>query len=249
MKIIVVISIIAALTYFIATALVSRNPTGSTIHLVGDSTLAKQLTNRRPLTGWGEPFASMLCDTVKVMNHAKNGSSTKSFLADGHWQRLLKQLRTGDIVMIQFGHNDQKAADDHLYASAWQGYRSNLEHFVNDVRVHGAEPVLLTPIVRRAFDAQGKLQQTHGDYPRAAQAVAADMKVKLIDLNTTTYKLVDAMGPVESKALYLHLAAGDHANYRSGQQDDTHLSPKGALTVATIVTAYLKDAHPGLVCL
>ena len=240
---------VAALGYFAANTLKSPEFSGITIHLAGDSTLAVQLASKRPLTGWGEPLTAMLCEGVRVVNHAKNGRSSKSFLAEGLWKDLLAQLRTGDVVNIQFGHNDQKESDPELYAQAWQGYRDNLQRFVLDVRSRGAIPVLLTSIARRAFDSQGKLQNTLGDYPAVTRLVAEALDVKLIDLNASTSKLVEDLGYTDSKTLFLHLAPNLHKNYPEGEQDNTHLNSHGALKVAKLAANGLKEMQAELVCL
>ena len=200
------------------------------------------------MTGWGEPLASMLCDNVRVINYARNGRSTKSFSSEGRWDHLLSQLHKGDVVMIQFGHNDQKIDNPALFTRPWKEYKENLQRFVGDVRDRGADPVLLTSVARRAFNPQGSLDNTLGDYPASTRAVAKSMAVDVIDLNTATRALIEAEGPDASKALYLHLASGVHHNYPEGVQDDTHLSPQGALQVARLVADELQKTQSGLFC-
>ena len=219
-----------------------------TIHLAGDSTMAMQRDDNRPMTGWGEAFTSLLCDDIRVINHARNGRSTKSFLAEGRWEDLLLQLHENDLVMIQFGHNDQKINNPALFTSPGKEYEKNLQRFVSDVRKRGADPVLLTSIVRRAFTPQGSLDNTLGDYPASTRAVARTMAVDVIDLNKATKALVEAEGPDASKALYLHLTSVAHQNYPEGAQDDTHLSPQGALQVARLVADELQKTRSGLIC-
>ena len=221
---------------------------GVTVHLVGDSTMSEKLASKRPETGWGEPFATMLCDGARMVNHAKNGRSTKSFLSEGLWEDLLAQLRKGDLVLIQFGHNDQKADEPRLFTNAWQDYKKNLQGLVNDTRAKGAEPVLLTSIVRRAFDSSGKLRSTLGDYPAATRQLAKEMSVQLVDLNTMTHQLIETMGPEASRAMFLHLPPGVNANYIEGKQDNSHLSAQGALNVATMTAIDLKAFLPDVIC-
>jgi len=240
---------IAALIFFAVSMLAPENNSGTTIHLAGDSTMSIKLSSKRPDTGWGEPFASMLCEGVRVINHARNGRSTKSFLSEGLWADLLAEVHAGDTVMIQFGHNDQKISNPILYASPWHDYRENLQSFVIDVRARGAEPVLLTSIVRRVFNPQGELEQTLGDYPTVTREIATEMGVKLIDLNVATHELIAAMGPIASKQLYLHLAPDTNENYAEGKQDDSHLNSQGALKVATMVAVQLEKMLPDLVCI
>lgn len=220
----------------------------TTIHLAGDSTVAIQPTLKRPLTGWGEPLESMLCDDVKVVNHAKNGRSTKSFIDEGLWARLLKNINVGDIVLIQFGHNDQKAENPTLHTSPQAGYKHNVQRFVADVRSRGANPVLITSMIRRAFNPQGELEQTLGEYPAVIRAVANQMGVALIDLNATTHRLIESMGPTQSKHYFLHLSANHHANYPDGIQDNTHLSAFGATEFAKLVARDLDEIYPNVVC-
>lgn len=220
----------------------------TTVHMAGDSTMSEKLTSKRPGTGWGEPFARMLCDGIRIVNHAQNGRSTKSFLSEGLWKNLLGQLQQGDIVLIQFGHNDQKSDEARLFAGAQQDYKMNLQSFVNDVRTKDAVPVLLSSIVRRAFDSQGTLLPTLGDYPAVTREVAVAMSVQLVDLNTSTRELVESLGPEVSKDLFIHLAPGVNDNYPQGIQDDTHLSSYGALEVAKMVAIELKKSLPEVIC-
>ncbi len=221
---------------------------GSTVHLVGDSTLADQSHTKRPDTGWGEPFDTLVCDSVRVINHAKNGRSSKSFKTEGVWQSVWVHLRPKDVVLIQFGHNDQKHSTPELYADAWQTYRTNLQGFVSDVRSKGATPVLLTPIVRRSFDSQGALLHTLGEYPAATRAVAEQMQVTLIDLNRMSREVVEGLGPEASKVLYAYVEPGKQRNYWEGKQDDTHLSPRGASRLAEMAAVQLRKTQPSLFC-
>lgn len=234
--------------YIAAIKISPKHYSGRTIHLAGDSTMSKKLESTRPDTGWGELLTPMLCDDVRVINHAKNGRSTKSFLFENLWADLLTQLQTGDVVMIQFGHNDQKTSEPDLFTRPWHEYKYNLQQFILDVRAQGAEPVLLTSIVRRAFDSQGKLEHTLGDYPAVTRLIADEMTVNLIDLNAMTHDLIKTMGPIDSKNLFLHLTPDTHKNYPAGKQDDTHLNSEGAFKVAELVAEELVKTHPDLVC-
>ena len=119
------------------------------VHLIGDSTCAtKELSKQNPERGWGQLFQPLFDGSVTIRNHAVNGRSTKSFRDEGWWQRVCDELRPGDYVFIQFGHNDQKQADSARYASPEQ-YAANLRRYADETRARGAVPVLLTPVVRR----------------------------------------------------------------------------------------------------
>ncbi|MCB0639218.1 MAG: hypothetical protein KDC54_21475, partial [Lewinella sp.] len=84
------------------------DPQTSTIHLIGDSTMAEKRDDRRPETGWGEMLGNYFQEGIRIADHALNGRSTKSFRDEGHWQKVLDELRPGDYLFIQFGHNDAK---------------------------------------------------------------------------------------------------------------------------------------------
>lgn len=215
------------------------------LHLAGDSTMSDKLPEKRPETGWGEPFAALFAPgSVLVINHARNGRSTRSFIEEGRWQALLDGLGTGDVVLIQFGHNDQSEHKPDRYTPLPE-YRANLERFIGESRARGAEPVLLTPIARRRFNAAGELQASHGDYPKAVGEIAQALKVPLIDAEALSSDVLSGAGVEGSKALFLHLPAGAHPNYPAGLTDDTHLSPAGARLIAEAIAQALREAgHP-----
>ncbi|MFK7948997.1 MAG: rhamnogalacturonan acetylesterase [Saprospiraceae bacterium] len=204
------------------------------IYLVGDSTMANKKENKRPETGWGEMLGEYFENGVKIENHAVNGRSTKSFRDEGKWQVVLDKLQKNDVVFIQFGHNDSKVKSPERYASPKQ-YRVNLIRFVEEVRAKQAIPVLLTSVVRRKFVA-GKLQKTHGDYPKMVREVAQEMNVMLIDIQQKSEKLLIEKGEVASKKLYLWLNKGENPNYPEGVSDNTHFSVEGAKVMASLVT-------------
>ena len=105
-----------------------------TIHLAGDSTMAEKLPEKRPETGWGECLQSFFDEKrVVVKNYAKNGRSTRTFISEGLWSALLEQVKAGDYVMIQFGHNDESKEKVDRYTPP-EDFRKNLIRFIEDVR-------------------------------------------------------------------------------------------------------------------
>src|ERR1043165_1614292 len=151
--------IVTVLIFFSAMISVSAQ-SRVTVFLAGDSTCAIKQPDKRPETGWGEMLRKYFKDvTVKIDNRALNGRSTKSFIAEGHWQRLVDDLKKGDYVFIQFGHNDESKSKGDRYATPDE-FHSNLARFVSDVRGKGGNPVLLTPVSRRSFDKYGKFYDT-----------------------------------------------------------------------------------------
>jgi len=211
-----------------------------TVYLAGDSTLAPKREEKRPETGWGERLAPGFAAEVRIDNRAVNGRSTRSFLAEGRWAELLSAVRPGDYVLIQFGHNDQACDKPDRYTPPEQ-FRRNLETFVDQARERGATAVLLTPVARRRFDAQGRAQASHGEYPALVRAVATQRQVPLIDLEQRSLALLDRAGLVASRPWFLWLAPGEHPNYPGGIEDNTHFSAQGAGCMAAEVVDGLRS--------
>jgi lysophospholipase L1-like esterase len=215
------------------------------LHLAGDSTLADKLPEKRPETGWGEPFAMLFAaGSVRVINHARNGRSTRTFIEEGRWQALLDDAVPGDHVFLQFGHNDASEHKADRYTPLPQ-YRENLRRFVLEARAAGLHPLLLTPVARRRFDAAGELQSSHGAYPQAVRALAEELAVPLVDAEALSSALLIKAGPGASRHLFLHLLPGEHPNHPQGLQDDTHFSTAGAMAVAAAIAGALRaQTHP-----
>ena len=230
-----------ALLLTAAVAFGAPPPAGPTVYLVGDSTMATRSDSAATLErGWGQMLGRYLDRRVAVRNAAANGRSTKSFLAEGRWAAVRDSLRRGDYVLVEFGHNDQKLADSTRFTNPYTAYRRNLARMVDEARARGATPVLLTPIARRHFNAQGTLEDTHGAYTLVMREVARDARVPLVDLQLLTEELVAAAGPERSKALFVWVAPGTSPIYPEGRQDDTHLNAAGADSVARLAARALR---------
>jgi lysophospholipase L1-like esterase len=198
--------------------------------LAGDSTVAACPPEESPMSGWGAALAGRLRPEDEVLNFARGGATTASFVADGWWAALLAEATAGDTAVIQFGHNDQK----HPGLLAAGGYRAGLQSFVADLRAVGVAPVLCTSVERRLF-AGGRLRHSHGGYPGAVHAVAAELDTPLIDLTAFTSWLYEYLGQEGSAALFT-------------AADDTHFHQDGADLVAGFVARSLRsilgwDAH------
>lgn len=203
-----------------------------TIYTIGDSTMANKSKDVYPETGWCMVLQDYFKEGVKVSNHAVNGRSTKSFINEKRWQAVLDSLKAGDYVFIQFGHNDEKENDTTRYAAPFGAYKKNLERFIIEARAKGATPVLFTPIVRRKFDEQGRLTDTHGQYPAAVREVAREQNVAFVDLLDLSEKWVSRLGDEPSKEYWLWTAPDK--KYPQGRKDDTHLSVKGANKICSL---------------
>jgi lysophospholipase L1-like esterase len=236
-------SLLAVLT-LLAAGVAAADP--AVIYLAGDSTMAEKTAEARPETGWGEKLGKFFDErAIRIDNRAKNGRSTRSFIAEGRWDEIVKALHAGDYVFIQFGHNDEKVADQSVF-TAPDDYGRNIAKFIDDVRAAKATPVVLTPVMRRSFNARGELQDTHGIYPEIARKVAAEQSVALIDMHGDSGRVLREYGPEESKKLFLILAPGRSANYPQGVADDTHFSPLGAEEMAAIAVDEIRAVLPDL---
>lgn len=217
-----------------------------TLFLAGDSTMADKPDLALPERGWGQALRELFLPALPIENRAENGRSTRSFRDLGLWEDLLAALTPGDFVLIQFGHNDEKASDPSRFTEPEGDYRANLRRFVRETRARGGHPVLATPIVRRRFAADGAFVDSHGDYPRVVREVAAAEGVPLLELEALTRELVRGAGVAESRALFLHFAPGEHLLLPGGLHDDTHLSALGARRVAELAAGELARATPPL---
>lgn len=208
-----------------------------TIYIAGDSTAANKASPAHPERGWGQLFHELVIPPARLDNRAKNGRSTKSFLDEKLWPALVADLRPGDWVIIQFGHNDEKLDKPAVGAAARGAYRDNLLRFIREVRGKNAAPILATSVARRKFDAAGQLLDTHGDYPVVVRELAAEEKVPLLELNVLTSEMERAAGVEDSKKFHLWFAPGEHPKLPKGAKDDTHYSELGARRVAALAAA------------
>jgi lysophospholipase L1-like esterase/mannose-6-phosphate isomerase-like protein (cupin superfamily) len=235
---------------FLAAALVTEGVPDEldlvTVHLAGDSTMAEKRPEKRPETGWGEALQDWFDPSrVRVVNHAMNGRSTRTFLEEGRWQQLLDALQPGDFAFIQFGHNDQSSNRPNRYTPP-DRFKANLARFVRETRARQATPVLLTPVMRRRFDDDGVFYDTHGEYPDLVRAVAAELDAPLIDMHRASEEVLKLYGAGPSRDLFLILPPGRSGNYPDGLEDNTHFSPMGARVMAALVAARLSGMDIGL---
>ncbi|MFJ8062380.1 rhamnogalacturonan acetylesterase [Streptomyces sp. NPDC096142] len=201
-------------------------PKGRTLYIAGDSTAAQKYSTEAPETGWGMALPFFLGKGVKVANQAVNGRSSKSFVDEGRLDAILSVIRPGDLLLVQFAHNDEKSEDPTRYTEPWTTYQDHLRLYVEGARAHGARPVLATPVERRRFDADGNALPTHGDYPAAMRALAREERVALLDIEALSLALWQRLGVEETKVYF---------NWTGTEQDNTHFNPPGAIAVARLV--------------
>ena len=216
-----------------------------TIHLIGDSTMApKDLSKGSPERGWGMMFPNFLDRSVEVKNYACNGRSTKSFKDLGHWAEVEKNLKAGDYLFIQFGHNDSKKDDPQRYAECWTDYQTNLREYISIARAKGVTPVLLTPCSRRWFK-DGKLDRTClGEYPESMRQVARDENVILLEITEPSMDWLESLGDEASRAYYMNIAPYTCAAFPEGKNDNTHTNARGARAITKIVCEAIRAQLP-----
>lgn len=212
-----------------------------TIFLAGDSTMAAKAPDKRPETGWGEMLGQHFrSGKVVIENRAMNGRSTKTFISEGRWQKIIDELKKGDLVFIQFGHNDSSKDKGERYTPP-EDYKKNLIKFIDEVRAKGGNPVLLTPVMRRRFDKNGKFYDTHGEYPGIVRTVAHEYKVPLIDMHRSSEAVIVRYGVEGSRKLFLQLKPWENPNYPNGIDDNTHFSPLGADEMAKLIVEGIRE--------
>ena len=214
------------------------------VWLIGDSTMCTYERNRAPLTGWGMPFVYFFDSTVTIINRARGGRSTRTFLSENHWQPVADSLQEGDYVLIQFGHNDE--AKEPQYAARYTpvpDYKTNLIKFINETRAKKANPVLITPVTRMKFDKDGRQQETHVEYTAACYEISKQYNVPLIDLDKKSRELLQQFDATNAKLLFMQLDPGEHPDYPEGQKDNTHFNEFGARKIAELVLAGIKELN------
>lgn len=209
--------------------------------MAGDSTMSIKEPKAFPETGWGMPFAHFFDSTVEIVNRAKNGRSTKTFISEGLWKSIYDQVSEGDYVFIQFGHNDESVEKKERYTTP-DSFKMNLTRFIRETRQKKATPILFSPVSRRKFD-KGIAIETHAAYSALTKEVAVKENVLFIDLDEKSRALYQQMGEENSKLLFLQLQPGEHPNYPEGKNDNTHFNELGARLIAQLVLKELKTLN------
>ena len=214
---------------------IERNDQVPTIYLCGNSTVVDQ--NSEPWASWGQMITRWFGPEVAISNHAESGLTARTFIAGGRLDKIMTTLKKGDIVIAEFGHNDEK--EKRPGDGAWYHYVYNLKIFIDQVRSKGADIVFCTPTQRRAFEADNKtIKNTHGEFPAAMLSVANREHVPVIDLNSMTKTFFETLGFEDSKRALVHYPK---ELYGRELADNTHFNPYGAYEVAKCVVMGMKQ--------
>lgn len=201
-----------------------------TIFMIGDSLMQTNNYETYPQTGWGQALNLFVKEDVKIINLAKNGTSTKSFIDQGRFQRVEKEIQSNDLLIIGFAHNDEKINDPLRYTSPYGTFMDNLSYFINTAINKGANVILTTPIIRRKYE-DGKLIDTHLEYVDAIRKCAIENDVDIVDLNKLTKNYFNTLDEESSKRYFMHFAQNLYDNYPEGRSDDSHLRFDGAYLI------------------
>ena len=201
-----------------------------TIFLLGDSTVADQASE--PYGSWGQMLPRFFKPGIAVANHAESGETLRASLSRRRIDKVVSALNPGDLVLIQFGHNDQKQLFDGSSAP-FTSFKQELKAHVAMVRAAGGVPVLVTSVERRRFDAQGNMSTTLNDYAEAVRQVSRELQAPMIDLHAMSIELYLAMGAKASESLF--------AAPPGKQVDNTHHNAYGAYVLARLVAHGLRE--------
>ena len=205
-----------------------------TILMIGDSTMAtytKPPKDRPDLTGWGQVFGERFNKNVTVINHARSGRSSKSFIKEGRWEKALKIK--ADYLFIQFGHNDNHRKTETKATDHKTDFRDYLRQYIDEARDAGMKPILITPMTRRRF-VKGKIVTSLRPYAEAIIIVGKEKKVPVIDLHKSSVALHNKLGKEGSQF------------FNPAEKDTTHFTSKGAKEIVTLVIDEIPEKVPAL---
>ena len=201
----------------------------TTVFLCGDSTVVDQ--DNEPWASWGQMFPWFFDSSVAVANYAESGERADTFIAAGRLRKILSLMQPGDYVFVEFGHNDQKI-DSQPGKGAYYFFATQLKTFIDEVSRRGGVPVLVSPTHRRNFDADGRIVETHLNYPEAMREVAEREGVAFIDLHAMSGTFYEALGVENSKCAFVHYPAGAFPGMDRPVADNTHFNAYGAFELA-----------------
>ena len=211
-------------------------PEVPTVFLCGNSTVVDQDTE--PWASWGQMITRWFGPEVAFANFAESGETATTFIAANRLAKVLSMMKSGDYLIAEFGHNDQK--QHYPGAGAYYNFATALKTFIDETRARGATPIFVTPTQRRSFK-DGRIQETHADYPEAMRWVAEREKVPLIDLHEMTRTLYEAWGEEASKRAFVHYPAGTYPGQKEAFKDNTHFNPYGAYEIAKCIVEGMKQ--------
>lgn len=222
---------------------ITSAPHAPTVFLAGDSTVTDRDGGED--VSWGQLLPRFFKPGIAVANEAQSGETLKSFANALRLDKVLSQMKPGDYLFIQFGHNDSKRNWPQTFVDAETTYKSYLKVYIAEARLRDAIPVLVTPM-DRGMRGTGAPAHGLGDYPAAMREVAREENVALIDLNQMSDVLYASAGADATKIL----ADGTHSTAYGGYEFAKCVVmgiKQNKLPLATFIADDFKDfdpAHP-----
>jgi lysophospholipase L1-like esterase len=210
-----------------------------TVYIAGDSTSTDQPFE--PFNSWGQMLPRFFKPEIAVANHGESGESLRSFYGEKRFDKVMSLIRPGDYLLIQMGHNDQK--DTAPGAGAFTSYKDFLKQMVAAARAKGVTPVVITPMNRLTFDADGRITNSLGDFPEAVRQVAREDHVALIDLNAMSKPFYEALGPVAAHKAFAGNDTTHHSNY--GSYELAKCVVQGLIDAKVPLAKYIVDDFKG----
>ncbi len=208
-----------------------------TLFLAGNSTVVDEADE--PWCGWGQMFPRFFKPHVAIANYAESGEAANTFVSSKRFAKLLSEMKKGDYLFIEFGHNDQKQKGESK--GPYTSYTKDLKYLADKAREKGATPILVTSMHRRSFDENGKIINTHGEYPDAVRKLAKEENIYLIDLNNMSAVLYETWGVEDSKKAFVHYPAGTFPNQKEPLTDNTHFNTYGGYQIARCILKGIVD--------
>ncbi len=209
-----------------------------TVWLCGNSTVVDQ--DYEPWASWGQMIPRWFDAGVAFANYAESGETASTFIAAGRLKKILSLMKAGDFILVEFGHNDQK--QKFAGAGAYYNFAFCLKQFIDEARLRGATPIFVTPTQRRSF-REGRIQETHGDYPDAMRQVAQREGISVIELHDMTRTFYETLGEETSTRAFVHYPANTFPGQTTALADNTHFNPYGAYEIAKMVIEGMKQLN------
>lgn len=211
------------------------------VYLASDSTVQTYDPYWQPQAGWGQMIDRYFTDDVRIDNRAIGGRSSRSFVFEGRLDEILRAIRPGDYLLVQFGHNDATISRPERYTSP-EDFKIYLKSYVLGARQRGATPILITPVGRRDFnETSGKFNVSFPEYVASMKEVANELDVKLVDLSALSIAYYDSIGPEATRSVFLHVDPGVYQAFPNGAVDNTHFQEYGAIQIAKLVAGGIEQ--------
>lgn len=211
------------------------------IFIASDSTAQTYKESEKPRAGWGEMLSKYFSPEIEVINRAIGGRSSRSFIEQGRLARIEEEIKEGDYLFIQFGHNDADLAKPERYVSV-EDFPKYIQQYIDCAKNKGAYPILLTPVARRDYNSETHLFNiSFPQYRNKVIELAKETNTALIDLGLKSVEILNQIGLEDSKKLFLHFEANTYENIPEKMEDNTHFQVTGAVTIAKLIAEEIKN--------